>query len=61
MRRTGRLRTIVEPGEDGIDRDVLGLMMAGVPLEDARRQAAEHHSTLGEADLASGAKEGGPT
>jgi hypothetical protein len=36
-------------------------MMAGVPLEDARRQAAEHHSALGAADLASGAKEGGPT
>jgi simple sugar transport system ATP-binding protein len=26
-------------------------MMAGVPLEDAVRQAAEHHTTLGEADL----------
>ena len=35
----------------GTDRDVLGLMMAGVPLEDAVRQAAEHHTTLGEADL----------
>ncbi|MDQ3357335.1 MAG: ABC transporter ATP-binding protein [Actinomycetota bacterium] len=57
----GRIVGIVEPGEDGIDRDVLGLMMAGVPLEDARRQAAEHHSALGAADLASGAKEGGPT
>jgi len=35
----------------GTDRDVLGLMMAGVPLEDAVRQAAEHHTTLGGADL----------
>ena len=35
----------------GTDRDVLGLMMAGVPLEEAVRQAAEHHTTLGEADL----------
>jgi ABC-type uncharacterized transport system ATPase subunit len=35
----------------GTDRDVLGLMMAGVPLEDAVRQAAEHHTTLGELDL----------
>ena len=36
------------PGDT--DRDVLGLMMAGVPLEEAARQAAEHHTTLGEAD-----------
>ena len=35
----------------GTDRDVLGLMMAGVPLDDAVRQAAEHHTTLGELDL----------
>ncbi|MEE6296805.1 ABC transporter ATP-binding protein [Georgenia wangjunii] len=33
------------------DRDVLGLMMAGVPLEEARAQAAEHRTTLGAADL----------
>ncbi|RPF27628.1 ABC transporter ATP-binding protein [Georgenia muralis] len=34
------------------DRDVLGLMMAGVPLEEARAQAAEHHTTTGGADAA---------
>ncbi|ACZ30026.1 ABC transporter related protein [Xylanimonas cellulosilytica DSM 15894] len=44
----GRIVGIV-PG--GTDRDVLGLMMAGVPLEEAVPQAAEHHTTLGEADL----------
>jgi len=32
------------------DRDVLGLMMAGVPVDEAVRQAAQHHTTLGEAD-----------
>src|SRR5690606_753325 len=32
------------------DRDVLGLMMAGVPLDEARTQAATHRTTLGEAD-----------
>ncbi len=31
-------------------RDVLGLMMAGVPLEEAREQAAEHTTLLGAAD-----------
>ncbi len=36
------------------DRDVLGLMMAGVPLAEAREQAAAHHTTLGEADLEAG-------
>ncbi|WP_421740565.1 ABC transporter ATP-binding protein [Cellulomonas sp.] len=35
----------------GTDRDVLGLMMAGVPEDEAVRQAAEHHTTLGGADL----------
>jgi general nucleoside transport system ATP-binding protein len=40
------------------DRDVLGLMMAGVPLEEAQQQAAEHRSTLGEMDLAAGSQEG---
>ena len=35
----------------GTDRDVLGLMMAGVPLDEARVQAASHHTLLGEADL----------
>ena len=45
----GRIVGIV-PG--GTDRDVLGLMMAGVPLAEARAQAADHHTVLGEADLA---------
>ncbi|QTE28797.1 ABC transporter ATP-binding protein [Pengzhenrongella sicca] len=36
----------------GTDRDVLGLMMAGVPLAEAQDQAAAHHTLLGEADLA---------
>ncbi|WP_153396942.1 ABC transporter ATP-binding protein [Ornithinicoccus halotolerans] len=42
------------------DRDVLGLMMAGVPLEEARQEASRHHSSLGEADLTAGS-EGGLT
>ena len=33
------------------DRDVLGLMLAGVPLEEAQVQAAEHHTALGAADI----------
>ena len=37
--------------EGGVDRDMLGLMMAGVPMDEARAQAAEHHSVLGQADL----------
>ena len=44
----GRIVGVV-PG--GTDRDVLGLMMAGVPLAEARAQAAAHHTVLGEADL----------
>jgi len=36
------------PGDT--DRDVLGLMMAGVPLAEAQAQAAGHHTALGEAD-----------
>jgi len=36
----------------GTDRDVLGLMMAGVPLAEAQVQAAAHHTVLGELDLA---------
>lgn len=40
----GRVVAIV-PGDTG--RDVLGLMMAGVPLEEARRSAATHHTTVG--------------
>ncbi|MFI2753493.1 ABC transporter ATP-binding protein [Cellulomonas sp. P22] len=34
----------------GTDRDVLGLMMAGVPLDEAQAHAAAHHTTLGQAD-----------
>jgi simple sugar transport system ATP-binding protein len=52
----GRIVGIVDNKD--VDRDVLGLMMAGVPLEEAQQQAAEHHSTLGEADLAAGTEEG---
>jgi len=44
----GRLVGVVDGGED---RDVLGLMMAGVPVDEARTQAADHHTVLGEADL----------
>ena len=44
----GRIVGIV-PGDT--PRDVLGLMMAGVPLDEATRIAAEHHTTLGGADL----------
>ena len=44
----GRVVGVV-PGDT--DRDVLGLMMAGVPLDEAVAQAAEHHTTLGEADI----------
>ncbi|MFD4994147.1 ABC transporter ATP-binding protein [Cellulosimicrobium cellulans] len=44
----GRIVGVV-PGDT--DRDVLGLMMAGVPLDEAVAQAAEHHTTLGEADI----------
>jgi len=33
------------------DRDVLGLMLAGVPLEEAQVQAAAHHTALGAADI----------
>ena len=35
-------------------RDVLGLMMAGVPHDEAVAQASAHRTTLGEADLAAG-------
>jgi simple sugar transport system ATP-binding protein len=44
----GRIVGVV-PG--GTDRDVLGLMMAGVPQDDAVRQAATHHTVLGGADI----------
>ncbi|WP_454299113.1 ABC transporter ATP-binding protein [Salana multivorans] len=44
----GRLVGIVPGGEN---RDVLGLMMTGMPPEEARRQAAEHQTLLAEADV----------
>ncbi len=47
----GRIVGVV-PGDT--DRDVLGLMMAGVPLDEAVAQAAEHRTTLGEADIEAG-------
>jgi len=47
----GRIVGVVE---GGADRDVLGLMMAGVPLDEAQAQAAAHRTTLGEADLQAG-------
>ncbi|HZK05765.1 MAG TPA: ABC transporter ATP-binding protein [Actinomycetaceae bacterium] len=43
----GRVVGIV-PG--GTSRDVLGLMMAGVPLEEAREQAARHHTLISRFD-----------
>ncbi|TRW45109.1 ABC transporter ATP-binding protein [Georgenia yuyongxinii] len=43
----GRMVGIVEAGTH---RDVLGLMMAGVPLEEAQAQAAEHRTTMAAAD-----------
>ena len=45
----GRIVGIVD---GGTDRDVLGLMMAGVPLEEAQTQAAEHKTVLAAADAA---------
>ncbi|GAA4627700.1 ABC transporter ATP-binding protein [Cellulomonas oligotrophica] len=53
----GRVVGVV-PGST--DRDVLGLMMAGVPLEEATAQAAAHHTTLGQADQRT-ARPGTPT
>ncbi|PZU43472.1 MAG: heme ABC transporter ATP-binding protein [Arsenicicoccus sp.] len=50
----GRIVGIVDAvAEDGtaVNRDVLGLMMAGIPLEDAQEQAARHQSVLAAADL----------
>jgi len=44
----GRVVGVV-PGDT--DRDVLGLMMAGVPLEEATQQASQHHTLLGSVDL----------
>jgi len=35
----------------GTNRDVLGLMMAGVPLAEAERAAAAHRTVLGTADI----------
>ena len=43
----GRIVGMVPPDTP---RDVLGLMMAGVPLDEARAQAAEHTTLLGAAD-----------
>ncbi|WP_324649707.1 ABC transporter ATP-binding protein [Georgenia sp. H159] len=43
----GRIVGIV-PGDT--DRDVLGLMMAGVPLDEARAQSAEHRTALAAVD-----------
>ncbi|MDO5738831.1 MAG: ABC transporter ATP-binding protein [Ornithinimicrobium sp.] len=49
----GRIVGIVDAAQEagGVSRDMLGLMMAGVPMEEARAQAAEHVSILGQADL----------
>ena len=38
----------IVPGDT--DRDVLGLMMAGIPFEEARAQSVEHRTTLAAAD-----------
>lgn len=54
----GRIVGIVEA--KGVDRDVLGLMMAGIPLDEAQDQAAHHHSALAEADAAAEAEEESP-
>ncbi len=43
----GRIVGMVPPDTS---RDILGLMMAGVPLDEARAQAAEHTTLLGAAD-----------
>ena len=45
----GRIVGVVDAGTP---RDVLGLMMAGVPLQQAQVQAAEHHTALSDADAA---------
>ncbi len=49
-RIVGILDAVDEHGAP-INRDVLGLMMAGVPADEAQRQAAEHQSVLAKADL----------
>lgn len=38
----------IVPGDT--DRDVLGLMMAGIPYDEALAQAAEHRTTMAAAD-----------
>lgn len=57
----GKLVGIVPSGEN---RDVLGLMMTGIGVEEARAHAAEHHTLLSEADAAAeeeaAAAESGP-
>ncbi|GIG40367.1 ABC transporter ATP-binding protein [Cellulomonas phragmiteti] len=45
----GAVIGVVEGG-GAADRDVLGLMMAGIPLEQARAQAAEHRTALATLD-----------
>ncbi|MEV7973216.1 ABC transporter ATP-binding protein [Cellulomonas sp. NPDC089187] len=47
----GRIVGTVDATSTTPDRDVLGLMMAGVPQEEAVKQAASHHTVLGEADI----------
>lgn len=47
----GRVIGVV-PG--GTGRDVLGLMMAGASAEEAAREAATHHTVLGDADTTDG-------
>nr|WP_276582490.1 ABC transporter ATP-binding protein [Cellulomonas sp. RIT-PI-Y] len=47
----GRIVGTVDASAATPDRDVLGLMMAGVPQEEAVKQAASHHTVLGEADI----------
>ena len=50
-RIVGIVDVAAEAGHGGVSRDMLGLMMAGVPMDEARTQAAEHVSVLGQADL----------
>ena len=43
----GRIVGIV-PGDTS--REVLGLMMAGVPLDEAEQEAATHHTVMAQMD-----------
>ena len=60
----GRIVGILDVQEEaaagGVSRDMLGLMMAGVPMDEARSQAAEHHSVLGQADEDAADQTSGP-